>query len=105
MDVGKLNKRVELHAVTLTADGMGEAITTYASYATVWAQIRPMQANETAQSDQIVTKVLHKITIRYNSSVTETDRIVYDSRTFDINSILDQFENERYMELTCTEVK
>lgn len=105
MNIGKLNKQVELHSLTETKNGVGEPVPSYSSYGIVWAKIEPLRGDEKESSDQVVAKVMHKITVRYNASIVETDRIVYDSRIFEINSILDLFEKKRYLEIMCTEVK
>ena len=105
MDIGLLRHKLELHSASSAQNAFGESIETWSSYDTVWGQISPMQGEELFHAQQINAAVTHKILIRYNSNVTVEHRVVFDSRTFEINSVLDPEEQNEMLLLHCTEVK
>jgi len=101
--IGKLRQRIEIQAVTETPDGMGGFSEVWTTFATVWADIRPVKAEEKFYSQQLQAKTSHKITIRTLDTVTEKSRIVYNSRIFEIKGIMRDLEESRYMLLECKE--
>ena len=104
MQAGKLNKRISLTALSETTNSFGEQTGSYASYATVWAAIEPLSGRELEHAQQISAEITHKITVRYNSSVTSKHRITYGSRTFEIEAVLNPDERNEQLVLMCKEI-
>jgi len=104
MRAGRLRHRVELHSATTTRNSYGEAVDTWASYASVWAGIEPLRSDEITNAQQVQAEITHKVIIRYNSSVAETHRVIYGTRTLEIVSIINMNEQNIYQELMCKEV-
>ena len=100
-----MRHRVELKSLSSTRGSAGTQTNTYATYATVWASVNPLRGLELINAQQVHMEITHKITIRYNSSLIATDRILFDGRTFEIASIIDPYERNVYLELMCKEVK
>lgn len=101
--IGKLRQRIELQSVAETTDGMGGFTEVWSTFATVWADIRPVSTNERFYSQQLQATTTHKVIIRTNDNVTEKDRLIFDGRTFQIKGILRDLEEARYMTLECRE--
>jgi SPP1 family predicted phage head-tail adaptor len=108
MNVGKMNKRIELQlnseetaAYTTTLGGLS---TTYATSSTVWASIEPLSGRELFVAQQAQSDVDMKVTIRYYSGLTTRYRVKFGSRYFGIQSIINTNEKNEEMILMCKEV-
>lgn len=86
LKLGDLRNRIDIQQKTRGAsDGAGGNTTeTWATFKKVWARVEPMSAREIAVADQIVHRVLTKITIRRRTDITTAMRITYQGRTFGI---------------------
>jgi len=102
--IGELNKRITLQYPTKTSSGMGASDTsTWTDYATVWAAIWPVSANDTIQTNATVMVVSHRIRIRYRSILKSSWRVKFGNRFFAIVSILNPNEKNEYLDLLCKE--
>lgn len=104
MQIGALNKRIELQAATQTADGMGGFTSSWTTQQTVWAAIWPTSAKELMQSAQNTMEISHRIRIRYKSTLIPSWRIKYGTRYFNILSIINPNERGEWQDLLCKEV-
>lgn len=104
MKAGKLRHRLALQSGTASTDTYGAVTYAYTTYDTVWGSITPLRGLELIHAQQVQSEVTHKCFIRYNSTVTTTDRILFDSRTFEITSILNSEERAIYQEVWCKEI-
>ena len=77
----------------------------YAKYADAWAKITPVNGSEITFASEIIEVDSLEIWIRYRSAVINTDQIVFDGRTFDINAVIDPDQKKRYLKLLCREAK
>ena len=102
MKIGKLRHRIEIQAKTPTQDSYGEITYSWATADTVWAQVMPLKGRELEHAQQIQAETDYKMIIRYNSTVKH--RVVYDSRTFEVNVILNIGERDIYQEIYCKEI-
>lgn len=88
---GKKN-RIEIQQYTLTDDGYGSSTEAWNTIATIFAVITPVSGRETFSSEQLESRVTHKMLIRYNSSFKNTkdfakNRIKFDGRFFGIKHV------------------
>lgn len=104
MRSGLLRHKVLLQSMTDGKDTDGAPSETPTALASVWAAIRPVNANEVFRAAHFEGDVTHIITIRYRSDVTPKTRILYGTRVFDIRSVLNVEERNRELELTATEI-
>lgn len=103
MRAGDLRHRVEIVRAAVTRDASGAEVKTWPTLAHRWAQVRPLNGQEQLQAQQAQASMTHRIRIRYYEGLTVEDRIKFDGRFFDINSIADQDERHREMLLMCSE--
>ena len=103
MRAGTLRHRVTIQAETLVDDGEGGYTKTWGSTDAVWASVEPLSGAEAFQASQVQGAVTHKIIIRYLAGVTPKSRILFGSRTFNIKSVLNQFEKNVLLTLICEE--
>lgn len=102
----KMNRRVELQSATTSTGSTGELIKTWTTFATVWAYMRTMTGNEKNLSQQVKSNLSYEITIRYSSDVSginPDDRILYDSRMFDIKDVRNVDETNIEIRMLCSE--
>ena len=87
-EVGRMKFRVEIQSRTGASDGMGGYEVSWATTATVWADIQPLSMNERTQADRLLGDATHKLIIRSRALAPTTQRILYGSRQFNIVSIV-----------------
>lgn len=103
MNIGSLNKRIELQKVTKVSDGMGGFTNTYTTECTIFASIWPVSAKEQIQAKQMSMTATHRIRIRYRRVMKPDWRIKCADRYFSIVSIINPNTENKMLELLCTE--
>jgi SPP1 family predicted phage head-tail adaptor len=107
--IGDLRHLVSLQNSTNTSDGAGGFTQSYSTIADVFASINPKKGNEIfsdgAQGMQVENPVTHEIFIRYRDDVTisNTTKIVFGTREFNIRSILNLEEKNRFLKIEAEE--
>ncbi len=112
MAVGRMRQKVQLQSKTTSNDGGGSAaITTWTTFATVFASIEPQSGAERLFGDQLQEPITHKITVRYRRDLTFKNRIVYsftnqevtNTRYFNIRRVINVDNRDKFLELLCVE--
>ena len=83
---------VTLQTRTDTADSYGDAVASYTTLGTAWAEITMMTGRERFDAQQVQAESTHKLVIPYcteHAVLAENDRVTYDGRTFDITYVGD----------------
>ena len=106
MRAGTLRKRVQWQQRTVTTDSFGQATETWATVANCWASLQPGKGNEKDVADQQRSYSPFDIRVRWpgNISFSPDDRILYGTRTFNIQNINDVDERHRELVVTAVEV-
>ena len=87
MRAGQIDRRIVIERNTTTDDSLGEPIDSWATLATVWAEVREPRGREFFAGGQRVAEVDTVFIIRHRTDVTAKDRINYDSKLYDIQFI------------------
>lgn len=105
--------RISIENFVLTADDYGGGDNVWTAIGTYWAMIEPSSGREVFASQQLQSRVTHKITIRYNATFANTKdfgkyRIVFNSRYMNVQYVrnLDntlKFEGKEYQEILVEE--
>lgn len=103
VSAGDLNRRVTIEQLSTAGDRMGGASSTWTTLTTVWAKVSPKSGVERLHADQLTPTITYVVTIRYRKDVDASMRLVYESRTLRINSVIDQDEQHRFLVLACDE--
>jgi len=103
--IGDLRHQVLLQRYALLQDALDEPIETWATISTAWAKISPVTGQEFFAADQLNSSVDHKITVRYIAGLSPKDRVLFGTRIFNIEAILDTDERRRYLTLMASELK
>lgn len=100
---GTLNKRVILQTVSRVSNGGGGFTPTWADTTTLWAHLDELSGSEAFEAQQIASKVTHRVTIRYRTSVTPQQRLKYGTRILKIESVRNPDQRNEMLELMCSE--
>ena len=103
MRAGRLNHLVIIQQATEVQDTTGQAVKSWATFATVWAGVEPLKGREFLETPQINAETTTRIRIRKLNGVTQKMRVSWDSRIYNINAILHINERQREMHLMCSE--
>lgn len=103
MRAGKLRHTVIIQSATEALDGFGEAVKTWAEYAKARASVEPLQGREFYAAQQFNSEVKVKIRMRFLDGVTPKMRISFNSKIYNIQSIVDPQERNNEMHLMCSE--
>jgi SPP1 family predicted phage head-tail adaptor len=87
MHAGKLDQRITLTRNTLTDDGSGGSTSASTTYATVWANVRPMSGLERERSQRTEATSDYVVTIRNRDDVLEGDVIGWLGRSLNIRFV------------------
>jgi SPP1 family predicted phage head-tail adaptor len=101
--IGKLRHRIAIEQVAETRDADGSVIEGWSAHATVQASIEPISGREYIAAQSTQADVTHRIRLRYLSGITPKMRVNYNSRIFDILSVINVGERNRELQLMCRE--
>lgn len=104
VNAGSLRHPVQIQRPVDVTDGFGAAgQQNWETIATVWAAIEPASAREFVTAQQMAAEVNTLIRIRYFPGITPKMRVLYGTRWFDIQGIIDVDERHRHLHLVCVE--
>ena len=104
MDIGKLNRRVEILQFFKDRDEFGGEVGEWKSVAKVWAAISPVSGTEQMFAQQVTAEAVVKITIRYLPWLDVMHRIRYGERLFEIVGSLDSETMHKATIINCKEM-
>src|SRR4051794_26204140 len=84
---GDLRHLVQLQSYTSSTGDRGQSVKSWSTYATVPAMIEELGGRQLELARQLVATATHRITLRYQSSLTVKDRVVFGSSVYNIGSI------------------
>ncbi len=87
MQAGRLDRKITIETPTDVQSGTGVVTQTWATFATPWAEVRPVRGQERFAAAQVAGEIDQVFRIRWLSGVTRKMRISYDSLTWDIIDI------------------
>lgn len=98
-----MRHKVTLQSPTATADTGGGRSVAWGTLKEVYADIQPQQGRYQFQHGQEKEKVTHRIIMRYRADIGTNYRIKFGSRIFNIHSITNADERNRWLTLMCEE--
>ena len=100
MKAGMLNSRISIQQLSTGQDAIGQPVTTWADFASVWANIRYLNGIETVKADAQTSVVKASIRIRRRTDITPAMRVVYGVTTFQINAVLPDEQGRQHIDLS-----
>ena len=100
----ELRRRVTIQTPTETVGTRGGHASSWATFKTRWAAVRPAPGGEAFEDERPRAKQKVVFEIRYVAGITNKMRVSWDSRLFDIQSIENVDERNKKLLLTTEEV-
>jgi SPP1 family predicted phage head-tail adaptor len=89
IQAGQLRHRVTIKSKTVTQNGFGEEVITWATVATVWAAVEPLSGRELVSQQRTESLMTHRIRIRRRTDLDPTMRVHEGAHVYQVDSILD----------------
>lgn len=105
MRAGTLRQVISIQEETETKNDYGEVLISYNEIKETRAGIYPVKGEEKYINAELLNTVSHKIEIRYDSNIniTPKNRVVFNGRIFDIESVINLSEKNVTLFLFCSE--
>lgn len=103
--IGSKQKRIVIEKATAVPDGQGGRTTTYATRAVLWAHERPLTGKEAIRAEQLAAVLQSVWEIWYRTDISVKDRIRFQGRIAQIESISDPTDERDELYLYCSEVQ
>lgn len=103
--IGDLRERVTLLSHVTRSTSGGELISTFSTLATVWCRVEPFRGKEIFNADHTMAKQPVLFTVRHSSitdQFTEEDRITWEGRVYEPQTISHKLHREEFVEILCT---
>jgi len=94
MKIGRLDKRVSHLARGVTVDAWNHSVVSYTNRGTYWAEVQYKRGTEKQEGRQTVGVDQVHFVLRYNGSITNEDRLLYDGEYYDVHSVEVMGRNE-----------
>lgn len=103
MALKELSKRLDIKSIERESDGAGGFIEQPVTIVTVWGDIKGLSGKEQWQAYQKESEVTIKIRIRYRKDIDRTNIVEYKGRIFEIQYIINENEENKFLDLFCIE--
>ena len=98
---GKLQQEITIQQRGETRDKIGASVPSWTTYATTYCEINNLSGAELVQAAQVNSFINSSITIRPDTGVRASMRILYKSRQYNIEFVNDVDERDDTMILLC----
>lgn len=105
MNIGDLNRRVEVLQFIDERDDMGGVVGSWRTVGRVWANIKPSRGTEYFQNQQVNAETNTTITVRFYAGVTVEHRIRYREKLYEIIGVADEKTVHKWTVINCKEVE
>lgn len=92
---------VTVQTETRTSFEGGAYTTSWATASTQWANVQPISAIETYGDEKKQQETKYRIIMRYLSTLTNKNRLLFEGDIFVIETITDPTRHKRMIELIC----
>lgn len=103
MRSGNLKHKITIQTYSEAQNSFGEVVKGWSDYEMVYASITPLSAKEFFKAG-VQAEATHKVELRYLKDVKPKMRVIYGSRVFDIESVINVREANKTLQLVCSEV-
>lgn len=101
----KYNKRITFQKKVKLQDGEGSWVTDWVDHETVWARIKHLRGKEIIEAGAGAVKITSRIYIRYREGITDSMRIKFGDRYFNIEFLNNFEERNIEYEILANEVR
>lgn len=112
VEAGQLNRRIQIQQQATAQDSFGQPEETWTSIYTCWANISVQKSQLLYETAEFVSKITHRITIRWTSSVIiqPNMRVVYAepvtnvTHTYNIEALMNEEQRNRQLVILAYEI-
>lgn len=102
MRAGRLRHRVRWEYPIETQDANGDIVVTgWKTYALLPANVEPISGREFFQHQVELSRITHRVSLRFNSTITEKYRGVHEGKVMLVVAILPVKGRRHEMEILC----
>lgn len=98
------NKKITIKQESTTQDEYGQPTHDWTTVVTCWASIEPVIGKEFYAAEQAQSDVTIKIRTEYITGILPKMKIVYATRIFEIDSVINYKEQNRDLIFMCREL-
>ena len=102
--VGLKRERPVIQVATPTVDAEGQAVDSWATFDTIWAEIQFLSGRELEAMQKINSSISLKMTTHYRTDILVTHRVSWRSEFWNIEAVLPE-SNKFDMHLLCSKVE
>mgnify|MGYP002784852241 CR=1 FL=1 len=99
----RLRHRLTLQEPVHTPDSGGGYVSSWNDVAQLWAEILPVSGRERLFAGKVQAQVTHRILVRYRSDISTSHRLAFESRVFNIRSVMNERECNETLEILVEE--
>ena len=104
MDIGKLNRRIEVLTYIVTKDDYGGEIGEWVTTQNLWANINSTNGSEYFNNQKVNADATTIITVRFNPNIDVMNRIKYFDKVFEIVGVIDEMTAHKANIINCKEL-
>lgn len=101
--IGKMRHRVTWYSQTEVTTN-GQIGISSVNQGDFWASVTPVSGGEATVSDKVQATVTHKVVMRRVGAIKPKDKLIFETRTLQIESVTDTNARRRELILQCREV-
>lgn len=105
MRAGPLNTRIVVQQQSTTPDDLGQPVLTWATFATLWADVKQSSGMTMIRGDADLSVVRASIRIRYRTDITPAMRVAVGLVIYQIQAVLPDVAKKQYTDLVCQVVQ
>ena len=106
MRAGRLREIANIQSFTESISGSGQVTRGWtALFSNVFCLVEPVRGKENYQHDKTNAEMTHRIKMRWHNGVTPKMRVIWNSRTFNIVEIKEDYKHADELHLLCIEDK
>ncbi len=99
-----MRERVDIYSQMQMRDAAGAISTTWNFVASCWARVKPLSANQIILAGRDEGVMTHMITVRYRRDISTNSRIVWRTRTLDVQGVRDTSEQRQFITVFVREI-
>lgn len=94
-----LKHKIQILRLVEVPDALGGFDTSWEPVKTKWAKVSPMSGRELIHADKIDATAASTFVVRFDSDILESDKILFKSREYNIHSIVNVDEEDRFLSI------
>ena len=101
--IGAMRHKVIIQQVTSTTDAGGGRAVSWANYTTVFAHVEQLSAQVKFDQGVVDERGLYRFTMRFLTGVDTRNRLSFDNKIFNIDSVINLDERKKYLVIRAKE--